>query len=193
MDRISSLLKRPKLYNNIDGVGELGIGFMMLSWGLLRWLQAHSPEGSAWHEMWAFAIYVVAMVSILHYGTKAIKRRITYPRTGFVEYRKWDMVWPAIAAALFVPLMAVGAAIVHRRHWNMPPFFSLYGLFLAAGYGYGLARTVRWKWVIATAMASGAVAVGESFTALFVMFGALFSISGAITFGLYLRQTREAQ
>jgi hypothetical protein len=38
--------------------------------------------------MWVFCIYAGLMSSIIHYGGKAIKQRITDPRTGFVEYRK---------------------------------------------------------------------------------------------------------
>src|ERR1035441_463118 len=88
MDQVGSLLDRPKLYYNIDGVGELRGGFTMLGFALLMWLQAHSPSGAIWHQMYAFVVYMAVMFSIIHYGTKAIKNHITYPPTGFVEYRK---------------------------------------------------------------------------------------------------------
>jgi len=86
MHQIPSLLERPKLYYNVDGVGELGIGFMCLGWSLLGWLQLHTPRTSVWHPMYTFPIYVAVMLSIIHYGSKAIKNRITYRRTGFVDY-----------------------------------------------------------------------------------------------------------
>src|ERR1022692_2144358 len=103
MDQVGSILDRPKLYYNIDGVGELGGGFTMLGFALLMWLQAHSPSGAIWHQMYAFVVYMAVMFSIIHYGTKAIKNHITYPRTGFVEYRKRDRVRPGIMAALLAP------------------------------------------------------------------------------------------
>jgi len=34
MDQIEKLVRRPALYNNVDGVGELGLGFLLLGCGL---------------------------------------------------------------------------------------------------------------------------------------------------------------
>lgn len=48
MDQVQNLLGRPKEYYNVDGVGELSIGFMCLGFALLGWLQLHAPRGSAW-------------------------------------------------------------------------------------------------------------------------------------------------
>jgi hypothetical protein len=198
MDQVASLLKRPKLYYNIDGVGELGMGVMMLGFGLMMWVQPHAPKGSAWLRNAG----VLCLAALLYYGTKAIKERVTYPRTGFVEYRKRDGVRSAIAAALLVPLFAVGIRVVHGHHWYMPPFGSLYGLFLSAGYAYGIARVARWKLIVAVAMAAGSLALAYppasltgavadigTYALCFLLFGPLFLISGAISFWLYLRRT----
>jgi hypothetical protein len=193
MEQVESLLKRPKLYYNIDGVAELGMGFMMLAFGLFGWVQEHTPRGSVWHQMWVFAVYMTAMVLILHYGPKALKARYTYPRTGFVEYRSRDRVWPAIAAAVLAPVVAVGCWFAFHRHWNWAALSTLYGLALAAGYAYQIARTVRWKWVVAAALAFISPVLSVSFTLFFLLYGALFTVSGAISFCLYLRHTREEQ
>ena len=156
MDQIGSLLERPKAYYNIDGVGEMGIGFMLLSFGLLGWFQVHAPLHSAWHSMWVLFIWVGLMLLIVNYGSTAIKHRITYPRTGFVEYRKRDAVWlPAFIGAAVAAPISVGASFALRGHWDMTAPVLLFGLFLAAVYAYGFARTVRWKWAVACAMAWG--------------------------------------
>lgn len=52
--QIDALTTRPKAYYNIDGVGELGIGFMMLGYGLLAWLQSHSPKTGIANSMYFF-------------------------------------------------------------------------------------------------------------------------------------------
>jgi hypothetical protein len=215
MDEIKSLLNRPKYYNNIDGVGELGMGFMMLGFGLLMWLQAHAPKGSAWHGMWAFAIYMTVLFSILHYGAKAIKTRYTYPRTGFVEYRKHDRIWTGVAAFVLSVVASV-ALFAGRRHLDLSALGSLFGVVLAAGYAYRIAREVRWKLVVAGAIALGSLATailpanllaavaGEigaahpvrtklygTYLLSILLIGTMFTISGGISFWLYLRQTRE--
>jgi hypothetical protein len=205
MDQLESLLNRPKAYYNIDGVGELAIGFMCLAYSLLGWLQANAPKGSVWHGMPAFIIYVGLMCLILHYGPKAIKKRITYPRTGFVQYRSRDSRWrPAIHGAV-AGAVTVGLAIALRRHWNLTTPASLFGLLFAATYAYHFARNVRWKWAVAGVVALGSVAVAMlppdlvgapanhswqgAFILTMMLYGAVLLISGGISFWLYLRRT----
>jgi len=202
MDQIEDLLNRPKAYYYIDGVGEMAGGFMGLGFGPLMWLQAHAPKDSIWHGMPAFIIYVGLMSLILHYGPKAIKERITYPRTGFVQYRARDTRWrPMILAAFAGPAVTVGLVIVLRRHWNMATPAFLIGLLSAVSYAYAFARTVRWKWAIVWVLALGSVAiavlpadvVGRSWQGAFILimmlYGAVLLVSGGISFWLYLRYT----
>jgi hypothetical protein len=216
MDQIASLLDRPKAYYNIDGVGELGTGFMCLGYALLQWMQVHSPAGSAWHSMYVLFIYVGVMCSIIHYGSKAIKKHITYPRTGFVEYRMRDTIWRPLIIGMVVSALASIALIVGiRSHWDITTPASLIGLLFAASYAHGIARTVRWKWVVAGAMALGSIAIAVlpadlvgtvanhsgiakqfppqvvgAFLLSFSLYGAMLLISGGISFWLYLRHTQ---
>ena len=119
MDQIDSLLKRPIAYDNIDGLGELGSGFICLAYTLIGLLQAHAPKGSLWHGMPAFIVYVAVMLSIIRYGTKTIKERITYPRTGYVEYR-CDARWRIMVLAFFCGALAfLGMYFAIRRHWQI--------------------------------------------------------------------------
>ena len=206
MEQIESILNRPKAYYNIDGVGELAMGFMCLGCGLLMWLQAHAPKDSFWHGMPAFIIYFGLMCLILHYGPKAIKKHITYPRTGFVQYRARDSRWrPAILGAVAGAAVAAGLSIALRRHWNLTTPAALFGLLFAATYAYGFARTVRWKWAAAGVVALGSVAIAVlpedvmgavanhswqgAFVLTMTLYGAVLSISGGISFWLYLRHT----
>jgi hypothetical protein len=213
MDEIKSLLNRPKYYKNIDGTGELGFGFFCLSCALLQWMQVRSPAHSAWHSMWVFCIYFGSMLAILRYGTKAIKEHITYPRTGFVEYQKRGRVWPMAGSAVLAPAFLGLIILALRRHWDLRMGASLVGLLCAASYAYGIARTVRWKWAVAWAMAIGSLLIailpgdligaltGNSWLAVFLpslmIYGPLLLISGGISFWLYLRRTeapaRDAQ
>jgi hypothetical protein len=216
MDQIEKLVQRPLLYNNIDGVGELGLGFLFLGYALLQWLSIHLPEASMWHRYGSFLGFVLLIMAI-HYGSKAIKTSITYPRTGFVEYRKsrkrgvsWrGMILGAIVGSLF----GVGLALVHRSHWGMTTLAALFGLVLAAGYAWRIARTVPWKWAVAAVMAICSVAIAmlpaglvgsQSWSTMFpdnyegawlltfMLYGAILLISGGISFVLYLLHTQPA-
>src|SRR5260370_36755520 len=112
-------------------------------------------------------------------------------------------------------LAAAGLVVAFRRHWDLSTLASLVGLVFAAAYGYGIARAVRWKWVIV-----GAIAV-TSFVIAFLpadilgtlgsdspvahpdrakldgtillslmAYGTMLLISGGISFWLYLRHTQ---
>jgi MFS family permease len=165
MDSIEGLLERPKVYNNIDGVGELGMGFMMLGFALLMWLQAHSSNGAVWHKMYVVLPFILLMGTIIDRGGKAIKERITYPRTGFVEYKKRDNVWIAAIAFVTSALVAMGLAFAARSHWGIGSHLglttpaALIGLVFAAAYAYGIARVARWKWAVAGAIATSSVVI----------------------------------
>jgi hypothetical protein len=206
MEQIENLLNRPKAYYNIDGVGELGMGFMCLGYALLMWLQAHAPKDSVWHGMPVFIIYVGLMCLILHYGPQAIKKHITYPRTGFVQYRARDSRWrPAILGAVAGAATTVGLAIALRRHWNLTTPASLFGLLFAATYACRFARNVRWKWAVAGFVALGSVAIAAlpadqvgalanhswqgAFILIMMLYGAVLLVSGGISFWLYIRHT----
>jgi hypothetical protein len=213
MNQVEGYLQRPKLYYNIDGVGELGMGFMCLGYALLAWLQSHTPSTSVWHH--AFLIYWAVMLAIIHYGSKAIKNRITYRRTGFVDYRPRDKYWvPMGLGAAVSALLGAGLFLAVRRHWEIPTAASLVGLLFAAAY-VRIAMTVRWKWAIFLAMVAGTLVIAAlpadlleafanhtsltsaipakavgAYRLMFAVYGALLMISGGISFWLYLRHTQ---
>jgi len=216
MGQTSSLLNRPRSYYNVDGVGELGIGFMCLGFAFMSWMQLRTPEHSLWNKPYTVMAFILAMSSVIKYGSEAIKKRITYPRTGFVEYRKRDTVWiPLTVGAVVAAAIAVLLSIAGRAHWEHVSPGSLIGLFLAASYAYGVARTVPWKWIVAIAMTIASVwmallpperiaaviahswiarqlppkAVG-AFLIDITLYGVLLLLSGGISFVLYLRRTQ---
>ena len=217
MDEVEDLLERPRLYYNIDGVGELGGSVFCLGYALLLWLVIHAPADSIWHRI---SIFVFAgLMLLIHYGTKAIKAHITYPRTGYVEYRKrWSTT---IVAGAFGAVIPVGLVVAFRGHWDIATVASLVGLAFGPAYAYRFARAVRWKWAVAGVIAAGSMAIallpGDVLTALadvstadrpdlaklagtvlvsLMVYGSVLLISGGVSFWLYLRHTqapREGQ
>ena len=160
-DPARNCAKHPLWHTDIDGVGELGIGFMLLCFGLLQWMQVHTPRGSAWNQIYGLWVYAALMCAIIHYGSKAIKRRFTYPRTGFVEYRKRDTVWRPLFVALPVSMLsAVALVVALRSHRDLKaPAALLLGLVFVATYAYGVARAVRWKCIVAQVAAMGSLTI----------------------------------
>jgi hypothetical protein len=210
MDQVGSLLARPWLYRNVDGLVELGAGVMCLGYSFFLLTLMRTPAHTVWHRISSFGF--VALIFFIHYGTKAVKARITYPRTGFVEYRKQ---WRASAISAALGAMVVfSLPIGFRRHWDIVMLAPLAGLAFAASYGYHIATAVRWKWVIAGVIAGAPLAVvllpteilralGSEVPAhpnraellgtillLLMAWGAILLISGGISLWLYLRHTQ---
>ena len=213
MDQVGNLLDRPRLYYNIDGLGELGGGLMGSGSALILWLLAHSPASSIWHQISWFAFLGLALV--IHYGTKAIKTHITYPRTGFVEYRKGERIRTQIIAGVVGALTGFCIVSSLERHLDITTAASLAGLLFAVSYAYHIARAVRWKWVIVGAIAVASLVIArlpaDVLAALandsllthparaklvgviilsLMTYGTMLLISGGISFGLYLHHTQ---
>ena len=134
MDDVSKLLSRPRLYYNIDGVGELGMGVMILAYSLLAWMMLHSPEIAVWHRMYTLFIFIGLVSLIIHSGSKAIKNRITYRRTGYVEYRK-SKPWGTMGlAGCVAALTSAGLFIAARDHFALSTPAVLFFLLFAVLY-----------------------------------------------------------
>ena len=212
MDQVQNLLDRPRLYYHTDGLAELGCGFMCLGSALLMWMEAHSPDNSVWHKS---PFLFVGLILIVHYGVKALKTHVTYPRTGFVEYRRDEQRRRSIVAAVTGALIPVVLIISIRRRWDITTPASLIGLVFAAAYAYQIARAARWKWIIACAIALGSIVIAflpadllaalandslamhpvrtklsGTILASLMTYGTMLLVSGGISFWLYLRHTQ---
>jgi hypothetical protein len=209
MDQVGNLLARPRLYYNIDGLCELGGGVLFLGIALLLSL----PANSVWHKVSWFLFLGLALA--IRYVIEAIKTHITYPRTGLVEYRRSDWRRTSIISAVVAALILVGLFVAVRRQWDITALASLAGLVFAGAYAYNIARAVRWKWIVACAIALGSVAIsfvpadvlaamandslvthpvlaklGGMMVVSFLTYGAMLLISGSISFWFYLRHTQ---
>lgn len=211
-DELQNYMDRPMRYNNIDGTSEMAMGLMALGYALLGYLQAALPENSMWrhgfYSMVLFFAFIFVMVGVLRWGPKAIKKRITWPRTGYVAYRVDGKSRRTLlaAAAAFSAIGAVGLGFLmrlDRQHDWMSLMWLGNVAILVASYGfwiYRLSREQPWKWLILPFMALGLLAIGliapAGYTGLWrsmILFVGLAWIgSGAATLCLYIRHTQPS-
>ena len=89
---IQDYVRRPGRYSNIDGTNEMLSGAMYLGGGLLGYLQGILPADSIWTHKWHGLVFMqvvlLAVFGLSCWGSKAIKKYITYPRSGYVAYRR---------------------------------------------------------------------------------------------------------
>ena len=194
---------RAMAYNNIDGIGELGVGFFLGGIAAMEWVHFRAPAGSFWDKGFPAVGAFIVIVSIVHYGSKAVKNRLTYPRTGFVEYRN-NARAHYLAGALAAALLAMVIGLASRRHWPPAGLAGIVGLLFATSSAFRSARTAPWKWVVVAMMAAVSLMalfltadalqplIGHSVLAalwlVFGVYGVLLLISGGISLVLYVRQ-----
>ncbi|MGO8677122.1 MAG: hypothetical protein ACLQVX_14780 [Limisphaerales bacterium] len=212
-DNLQNYMERPKRYENIDGTGEMAMGVMMLSFALVAYLSTVLPEGALWRKngITTFEFIPVVVIPILafqHWGVKAIKKHITWPRTGYVAYRRagWSR-WMAILATFCVSAV-LGASLVcvmvlERRFHAMSLERAGYLAVLVATYAFFVFRwggEHAWKWLVVILMALGLLGIGlvvpgdiyQTFRYVALFVGLVWLGSGLATLFSYIRHTQPS-
>ena len=192
--QIDDYVKRPIRYQNIDGLGELTLGILLIVIAPLDLFKEAASSGF-WHYWIVILICLVALLTALRYVRRALRARITYPRTGYVRYRR-TMPWIAgVTGAAFA--FGIGFGLRHlapnfsAEGWMPLVSSALWGLL----YALMTQMDAAWRWIVLIAL----VAVPPAIATLplsrlwlntlpYLAQGVIFSLSGAITLTLYLRQ-----
>lgn len=209
-DELQNYLEWPKRYDHIDGTGEMGMGVMLLGFALLSYLQAALPEGSMWRNGFASLLFMylilIPVLALGYWGGKAIKSHITWPRTGYVAFRRGGTPWWTRVVSTLVVSAGVGAGfaclmVFARRHdsINLPRTGML--AVLVATYGiwvFRMGREQSWKWLIVLFMALGLLVIDlivpgdvvELFRPVSLLVGLTWLGSGVATLYSYIRHTQ---
>ena len=207
--QILDYIKRPGQYSNIDGTGEMMFGVMYLAFALFGYVQSILPEASIWRRDWGGLLFMevvlLAAFGIAWWGTKAIKKHITFPRTGYVAYnwaaqfRMLRLILAMVVAAVLSAALAL--AVFYALRHNAGNLLHI-GLLILYGAPYVISafmsREHPWKWFvalfIALGLAASTFAVPGSLLVQFrpipLFLGLIWLASGGITLYLYMRRTQ---
>jgi hypothetical protein len=187
-----------------DGLSEISIGMLFLIIGLVLQAENLLPPGSFLSGVAGFGnfILVLAGVWLVRRVVRSLKSRLTYPRTGYVVYRK---IYPV---QRFLTLI-IGVFIVFLMVWMFieypqasPVWVPLIqgivlGIFLVMiGLRSGLAR-FHILALFTLLLSFGLSQVGNGETpmvgAIFAALGLGLTISGVIGLKRYIEQTQPHQ
>ena len=89
-DQLLDVEKRVKRYWYSDGIAELSLGGMFLLLGIYFGLQGYFGEDSRASVIMQVGLFVMVFAGIVgvQWVVKTLKAKLTYPRTGYVEYRR---------------------------------------------------------------------------------------------------------
>lgn len=201
-DNIDEVIQRTQRYWYVDGLTEIAAGSTIFILGLFYLViyLAASFSGGAW----LVGIGQPLLFLLLWFGSakavKALKERITYPRTGFVSFpRKQRSPTRRLAAGLTGAAVSIGLvlflAAFPERKTLMPVLVGLTAGLLPAFIGYRLGLT-RFYLVGLYSLLVGVLAAlypleeNLQMALLTLALGLSWIVSGGVTLARYLRATR---
>ena len=89
-DQIEHTIRRTRRYWNIDGLPELGFGLICLVLAVYFWVQSILPADSLPAQVLNISFILIVIGGSLGSNRliSILKKKFTYPRTGYVSYRR---------------------------------------------------------------------------------------------------------
>jgi hypothetical protein len=204
-DPVIEATKRAQRYWYEDGIWEIGFGLL----NLLLCGYYFLVQFERWAGPLVFIPLLLQVALIIGAGwlinrvVTFLKERITYPRTGYVAYRKLSPMsrlkrMLLTGAIAMVTAGLVGAVAATGGEKSIVPLAAgalLAGVMVYLGYRFGLARMYGMA-VLLVILGGGIFISGLSDTqgsaVFFGGFGLLLLLSGGLTLLVYLRRTRAS-
>jgi hypothetical protein len=198
---IDKVIQRTHRYWYEDGLNEIAAGGMFVLCGLFLLMMYSVPSGSLLAPVLAVAFIILVAFGglFISRAVKAIKNRVTYPRTGYVSYRRPESNRRRriIAASLGIGIGVLGIvlSIADAPTWlmSMP---MVQGLIIGAALLYigrrlGLTRFYALAFIsaligVVVALNGFDDALGSA--AYFGEMGLVLTASGLFTLRAYLSQ-----
>ena len=150
-DETAQIEQRIKRYWYTDGIGELlgGVVFLVLA---VYFIAQQYFEGTAMGGLLQ-AAFILIVLGLLFFGRKLLnwlKARVTYPRTGYVEYRVSgkNAIRIRILSAFVAMAVAVTSIMIARRIQSIDSMVAITGVLVAVGVGDGhIAEELTARWI----------------------------------------------
>ncbi len=184
-----------------DGLGEITLGLFLFLFGGVLFAQTVVREKSAIYQ----ALGLLSIIMVLSAGlltgriVSFLKRRITYPRTGYVAFKKREQSPKRRAAAMIVAAI-IGASVAAL--YGLSPsvnalFPAVNGLLFAVAVFFfalkvGLTRfyvLAAVSAVIGIALAAAGIGEIKGIGFFYMLFGIAIAISGLAALIVYLRRS----
>jgi len=183
-----------------DGLGEIALGPILLLLGGVFIAQTIVREKSAVYQALGILSMLVVLAAALLTGriVRFLKRRVTYPRTGYVAFKKKEKSPKRRAAAgIVAAIIGASAAALFELSPSVNTLFpALNGLLFAVAVFFfahkvGLTRfyvLAAAAAVIGIAIASAGIGEIKGIGLFYMLYGAAITISGVATLVAYLRR-----
>jgi hypothetical protein len=186
-DNFSQVEGRVRRYWFTDGIGELMGGALFLLLGLYFSAQQYfgdqSPIGIILQS--SFVILVIGGAFVGRWMINQLKARLTYPRTGYVEYsvkNKGNIRRRTIAFALAMGV-AMFAIVITRSVNTIDSMVALTGLLVSVIYVLSAIALI-----LGIVLSVSGFARGYNLGIFYSLMGVAFVVSGGLTLRHYLSE-----
>ncbi len=201
---VDSLMKRTLSSWYEDGLADLALGGYFLALGAFVLGQALTPPGSPLWLLWATGTPLVIILGGVATGwvIKRLKSRLTYPRTGYINFeRHYSGLSGAeriLAVVLLAAVISAGTVVLSGRLANLTLIFGLvlFGAFAYMGQRVGLRRYLAvalWCLVVGLALALLPLTMEQGGAALYGLAGAGLGVSGFVAWRRFDRTAPQAE
>jgi hypothetical protein len=203
---LDDIARRPQKYWDVDGLPELMMGLLWMLWGGAWLLGEALPHDWRANAFWTAVPALLALSGVAAiWATKRLKQRLTFPRTGYVDWKEPSRSARLMAAAVALATAMVLAAVATNRDTRVehaaapllgailslafvvaslrqraPHYLALAGVALALGLAFGALRagweSVNWMFV---ALGAASAALGGLRLVLFLRKHPLASLEGS--------------
>jgi hypothetical protein len=197
-DNINYHVQRTRQYWHVDGLAELVTGGIFLFLGAYFFTLSALPPNSLLNTLLqaGFALIFIGILLLGKRFVAALKARLTFPRTGFVEYRPPTRRSRWISAGLAFLMAALVVALMARAPASLAWMPAITSLIVAAGWLIFASRLGLPRFFL-LAIASLAIGIGLSLAGLgdllglaiyYALMGFVLLLSGGLTLRSYLKQ-----
>jgi hypothetical protein len=201
--QVERAIQRTKRYWYEDGLVEIAAGILFVVLGALFFAEATASPGAFLGGFSAIGLPIVLIGGgeVARRVVSSLKERVTYPRTGYVEYPRPGRRPSGLAFAVGAALAALIGALAVSQPITRGMIPALQGILIGAawawfGYTLGLRRFLAVACLSAVVgVAAAYVGLGDTLgsAAYFAALGAALAVSGGLTLSNYLARTQPAE
>jgi hypothetical protein len=201
---LKEIERRPKQYWNADGLPDLLFGFVWIIWGI-GFLLPDLLAAGKWRSYFSWLSLAIMVVSgyVANWAIKKLKQRLTFPRAGYVEWRK-PGIGARVAVMILAAAVAAGTALLasHGKGWGIaeyaPPALAL---FFALGYLIAsiwhklphLLYSSALSLVLAGIFARTRIELHQAWIAFLLCLGVLSCLVGFIRLRIFIHRNHQQQ
>lgn len=197
-DGIEHVVQRTRQYWFSDGLVELSVGITFSLLGLYFYIQSVLPTGSLvlFATQAGFILLLFGVIFLGRYIVHKFKSQLTYPRTGYVSFKRASRNQRVLSASAAILIAAVNMLLFLTTPLSLNWVPAITGLFvgliwLISALRVGLLRFYLQS-ILALLLGFGLslaeMEIYQSLAVFYVAMGLVLIISGGLTLRKYLRQ-----